>query len=254
VVTLLGAANSAPRMFVVLTGVNILIYSILLMKNYSSRIVRHLTVLSLAALGFGLVGLRHTPMPFDVSVTECVWAAAVVYVCYWICVSRDPKLGIVGAVLVWIATVNLSFEYSRGLNAAVQCSFLFLLLHSLLWRDEAHPGARSARVLACCLWSFHSILFICADSPHSTLILSTGSTLLLVACMVIRFVRGQWPPLVLPIVAAAVLFVSQGNRLTGSAESIPVGLWVVAGSFVLFAAGTALALAKSRSQSPPGHS
>ena len=34
------------------------------------------------------------------------------------------------------------------------------MLHSLLWKDEPHPGARGGRIFACTVWMLHSLLVV----------------------------------------------------------------------------------------------
>ena len=250
VVTLVAALNSAPKMFLVFTGFNILIFAALLLKNPSSRSLRHLTVLSVVALGLGFLGWHPVRMPWNLNILQCVWIAIVVYACNWICLSRNPNFGIVGGVLVWIATDSLSLNNSMGPNSAIQAGLLFLLLHSLLWKDEAHQGAKVVRTLGCCLWLLHSIVLASIGIPHGAAILSASATLLLIPCVVFRLIRGSWPPVILMSTAAIVLLSSQGSQVSGPAQSVPVGLWVVAGSFMLFAIGTILALTRSRWHPP----
>ncbi len=244
-VTLLAAINSAPHMFLILTGLNILAYAILLLKESSSLTLWHLTVLSLGALGLGFINLHPMRLPLDLNATQCLWAVALAYVCYWICVSRHPKLGIFGAILVWLTALRISERYVEVPHLALQAGIIFLLLHSLLWTDQAHP-AKGARIFGCCLWLLHSLILVPLALPHGTLILSVGAVLVLASCIISKFIRSHWPPLILPCVATVVLFTAPGSHLAEPAQSVPIGLWVVAGSFMLFVIGTILALTKSK--------
>ena len=70
------------------------------------------------------------------------------------------------------------------------------------------------------------------------MIVSTGAGTILAACGMLKLVPGHWPPLILPIAAVIALLMHPANLAVIKAQSTPIGLWVVAGSFVLFAIGT----------------
>jgi hypothetical protein len=244
-ITLIAAINSAPRMFLALTGLNLAAYAFLLWRNRSSRSLRHLAFLSLAALTWGFVIWLPIRLPWGMSSGECVLLFGLLYACYWIGLSRNPQLGVLGAVMIGSATNMLVGPYFDGSQLAVQAGVLFLLLHSLLWADEAHPGVKGVRILAGVLWMLHSLHLALMAAPHNVLILSTGAVLILAPCVVLRYARGQWPPRVLPLAATTVLLLHPGIYLITIGQSIPLGLWVVAGSFVLFALGTVLAVRRA---------
>ena len=74
--------------------------------------------------------------------------------------------------------------------------------------------------------------------------------IVLAACVCVRFVRGNWPPAILLIAAGVVLLLRPIDYAALRAQSAPTGLWVLAGSFLLFALGTLLALNRSKWSHP----
>jgi hypothetical protein len=127
---------------------------------------------------------------------------------------------------------------------------IFLMLHSLLWNDQAHEGAKGARVFAAGLWIAHSLFLVSTNWPHGAAVLSTESGLVVAACALHKLVRGHWPPAILPAAAGIVLLMHPGTSAVVKAQSAPLGLWVVAGSFLLFAVGTLFALTRSARSAP----
>jgi hypothetical protein len=76
--------------------------------------------------------------------------------------------------------------------------------------------------------------------------LFAGAIVVLAGSTLSRILSGRWPPIGLLAVAFVILSISPGKRLLGPGQSIPLGLWVIAGSFALFAVGTMLALTRSK--------
>ena len=230
-----------------LTGLNALLYGAIFLRNRSSHLAFHLTLLSLAVLGLGVLKQFEAHLPPNVTVAKCILAFAMAYSGYWIVLSRQPKLGVLGAIIIGVGAELLFANYFEWPHFAVQVALIFLMLHSLLWDDQAHEGAKGARVFAACLWIAHSLFLVSTKWPHGAAVLATEASLLVAACVVHKFACGHWPPTILPVAAGIVLLMHPGNSAAVAAQSTPVGLWVVAGSFLLFAAGTLFALARSRS-------
>ncbi|MDB6121063.1 MAG: hypothetical protein JWQ71_56 [Pedosphaera sp.] len=246
IVTLLPGARMGVFLFLIVTGLNILLYAFLFRKQRTNKLAFHLMLLSLAELGLGFVKQFESHLPLELTAGKCVLAFIAAYACFWIIVSRHPKFGIAGAIIVGITTGVAFSDYFESPNFAIQSALFFLMLHSLLWKDEAHPGARGGRIFACTVWILHSLLVVSINSPHAGVIVSTGAATILAICTLLKLIHGQWPPLVLPISAAIALLIHPSIFVITKAQSTPIGLWVVAGSFVLFAIGTLLALTKSK--------
>jgi hypothetical protein len=237
-------------MFVALTSLNILAYASLCLKQRSNRLALHLAILSFATLALGGVKHFEPQLPPDLTAANCLIAFITAYIGYWIVISRQPKLAILGAIIVGSGVGTFLDRYDQAPNVAIQCAFLFLLLHSLLWQDAAHPSARGARIFASVLWLLHSLFLVSMSWPHSGAIISTAAAIVLSTCAMLKLIQGQWPPLTLPITAGIILLLHPATHTAIKAQSIPIGPWVVAGSFLLFAIGTALALTKSKWNRP----
>src|SRR5262249_16787106 len=149
--------DSTLHLFLLLGGLNVTIYVLLFMRERTSRLLMHLAGLSAAAMGLGLVRLYETHLPAGFSAGQSVAVFILAYACYLIGVSKDPKLGVFGATVVGVAASSQFANYFEGPHFGIQTGLLFLLLHSLLWNDEAHPGAKGSRTFACCLWVLHSL-------------------------------------------------------------------------------------------------
>jgi hypothetical protein len=249
-VTLVPAVESRLAMFEWLTGLNALLYGVIFLKGRSNRMAFHLMLLSLAALGLGVIKYFEAHLPPNVTVAKCILAFAMAYAGYWIVLSRQPKLGAMGAVIIGVGAALLFENSFEGPHFAVQAALIFLMLHSLLWNDDAHEGAKGARVFAACLWIAHSLFLVSTKWPHGAAVLSAEAGLVVAAAALLKLVRGQWPPAILPAAAGIVLLMHPGNSAVIKAQSAPVGLWVVAGSFLLFAAGTLFALNRSARSAP----
>jgi hypothetical protein len=246
VVTLLPGARIGHVLFPIVTGLNILLYAFIRLKDRTNKMAFHLMLLSMAGLALGFVKQFEAQLPPGLTAEKCVLAFIIAYLCCWIIASRNLKLGIAGAMLVGISTAAICGEYLDTSPFAIQSALLFLLLHSLLWNDEAHPGARGGRIFACTVWMLHSLVLVSINSPHAGVILSTGAAMILALCTILKLVQGAWPPVVLPVFAGIVLLMHPASLAVIKAQTTPTGLWVVAGSFVLFGIGTALALTKSK--------
>src|SRR5581483_4672761 len=86
-----------------------------------------------------------------------------IYLLLYIGMSRDPKAGMLGCVLVALAVI-LGFSQHNGVfHWAVQSGLVFLLLHSLRWEDSEHEGARAVRILAAVLWMAHALIWVHND-------------------------------------------------------------------------------------------
>lgn len=165
---------------------------------------------------------------------------------YWIARSRNPKAGVFGGLIVAFSVLTFVSDREVGLGLSVQCGLAFLLLHSLRWVDEGHPGAGAARNLACLFWFGHALLMVHWHWPRANeIVLATGGVML-GAAILARLLKGGWRPVGLPVAAILVLLTPPGDFAAGKLQTTPAGLLAVAGSFLLFALGTAVALTKPR--------
>jgi hypothetical protein len=244
--TLIPVVYTAPGMFLILTTFNILIFGLLLLRERRNRVLLNLLVISFAALALGLVESFERALPPSFSVDHCALCFVAAYAAWWILISRNPKLGVLGGMIVGISVGGILDGHEAGMSLGVQAGLLFLLLHSLLWNDAAHHGARGARIFGCILWLGHSLLLVLSQRPYAGATLFIDAGLVLAACAVFKIVTGKLPPVVLTATALIVLLMHPGGAVAVKAQYAPAGPAVILGSFLLFAVGTVLALTKSR--------
>jgi hypothetical protein len=127
---------------------------------------------------------------------------------------------------------------------AVQIGIVFLLLHSLRWRDIEHTGAMMFRILASALWIGHAVLWThTTGRPWMPGLLAAT---VLVIYIVARVVRGYWSARVVPLAALLVILAGPAEFTGNKLETFPTGLLAIIGSFLLFAVGTVAALTRHR--------
>jgi hypothetical protein len=126
----------------------------------------------------------------------------------------------------------------------VQSGLVFLLLHSLRWDDSNQEGARVVRISAAVLWTLHAVIWFRSDATLWMPCISGGPVL--AAYLITQFLRGRWDTFILPAASILTILSGPGNYLIDRLHSAPTGLLAMAGSFVLFALGTAVALTKHR--------
>jgi hypothetical protein len=242
-VTLVAATHSGNKTFFTLTALNFGIYAGISLLGRDRRVAWHLLFASGVLLLAGMPELwRHFLLP-RFNPETCIVAGLAAYLLLRAALSRDPKHGILGGVLVTLAIV-LTGNSTDTLHWALQSGLLFLLLHSFLWDDSMHSGANVVRVMAALFWTAQSFVWMHFDGEPWVGCVS--SAVVLGAYGLARFLRGRWDPFILPITAILVLFSGPGNAFAGKVHSTPIGPLAVIGSFLLFALGTVAALTKHR--------
>jgi len=162
--------------------------------------------------------------------------------------SRNPYLGFLGGMAAAAGMVGLVDSTPRGLHMGVQVGCVFLLLHSLRWADFRDRSLIVLRALVGTCWMTHSLLWAHFGQPGSVLLLS-GGTVLGIWLLVRRlgWARGIWS---LGAMAGVVVVSSPLDAAGRWMAAAPAGLLAVAGSFALFAIGTAAAFHRHRWQPP----
>ena len=158
--------------------------------------------------------------------------------------SRNPKLGFLGACAAAAGVGGFVGLNWSGVNWAVQTGCVFLLLHSLRWLDWREASLPVARGLTAVVWVLDS--FAWAHNGGPGLSLAALGLLVLAAWAVahyLRLVHGLW----LVGVAGLLVLVSSPLDAAGTwMVAAPAGLLAVMGSLLLFAIGTTTALTKHR--------
>ena len=158
--------------------------------------------------------------------------------------SRNPKLGFLGACAAAAGVGGFVGLEWRGFNWAVQAGCVFLLLHSLRWLDWREKSLPVARGLTAAVWVIDS--FAWAHTGGPSIALGALGLVVFIAWVVARqlqLMRGLW----LVGVAGLLVLVSRPLDAAGVwVMAAPAGLLAVMGSLVLFGMGTAAALTKHR--------
>jgi hypothetical protein len=158
--------------------------------------------------------------------------------------SRNPRVGIFGSMVVAISVLVFSHEHAGAVHWAIQSGLVFLVLHSLRWMDAEQPGAHAVRTMALALWVTHTVIWVRSDAAMWLPCIPGG--IVICAYLMTRLLRGRWDLLLLPAASLLVVLSGPGNFLITAAQSAPGGLLAVIGSFLLFALGTGAALTKHR--------
>ncbi|HYG22048.1 MAG TPA: hypothetical protein VEH04_04635 [Verrucomicrobiae bacterium] len=236
------AGGGDVEVLMVLAGANAVVYAAFWMRR-DARFVRHLLFASLVMLGaclpsnsFGTLPRFDRPMLLSLAV-GC-------YLVLWTALSRQPKAGVLGALLCAISAMFCGRDVAGIQHVALQLALVFLLVHSVRWDDMLHDGARAVRTVAAILWVAHALVWVHAGA--SGWMTCTFSIVVVIACAVVRIFRGRWEFQILLTSAVLVGLAGPGHVLVGVMRSAPGGMLAILGSFLLFAIGTGAALIKHR--------
>ena len=243
-VTLAAACATGSNVFFSLNLVNLFVFAWLVWNERGHRLALHLGMLSFACV------IAAVPAPpfqliagwFDRS--DLIVLAGLAYVIVATLLTRNPKAAIAGGIAAAIAGGVLRGHHGDVWNWAAQAGIVFFLLHSLRWRDHEHQGASVVRIIIAVCWLVHSVAWVRDDAALWQSLATAGAVL--VMCGLRGVVFQRWTPLVVPGMAAVVALCGPINFLLLKLQSTPVGVLAIIGSFLLLAAGTALALTKHR--------
>lgn len=244
--TLFATPQPEKAVFLALTVLNASIFvSIYLRRRVPLAL--HLALISMAAVVGGLPAEWARALTPQFDRETCVAGAAVIYLLICTALSRDPKLGILGALAAAIS-VGIAAQHSDAVHWAVQIGLVFLLIHSLRWVDSEVQGASALRWLAALAWIAHSVVW--------THVYNAGwrvgliAVAVLAAWFIFRCIRGKWGSLAILLASSAVMLSAPSHAAVVQLQSTPAGLLAVIASFVLFGLGTLGAVTKHRWSAP----
>lgn len=234
----------STKAFFALTLLNIAIYAMLASRHRENRFVRHLALLSLAMLVAGLPETWGIKLVSNFTREKSLGIAAAGYFLLGAVRSSDPRIAILGAIVSAITALIAGGGEQSALHWAVQIALVFLLLHSLRWRDFEHAGTPMLRILASAFWLVHAVIWThTTGRPWMPCVLAVT---VLAFYLFARVVRRNWSSPVIPLAASLVILAGPaeigGNKLL----IIPIGLLAVIASFLLFGIGTLAALTRHR--------
>jgi hypothetical protein len=221
------------------------IYGAMYFFNRDVRlVVRHLLFASmvLSVCGMPLEWIHFLTPKFNR--LDYIGAGFAVYSMLYAVLSRSPKVGILGSVLVLGIVAVLFSRHDAAIHWAVQSGLAFLLLHSLRWQDSEHQGAAAVRAMAATLWVLHAVIWVRLGDVLWMPCIPGG--IVLAAYVLKQLLRGRWDQFILPAASILTVLSGPGNYLIERMQTAPGGLLAVIGSFLLFALGTAVALTKHR--------
>jgi len=238
---LAAASENGTKIFFTLTALNAVIYAAMSLRHRESHFPRHLLFASIVLMVCGLPSEWLAP---HIGRGMLIGLGVGMYLLLYIGMSRNPKTGILGSVLVALTVATVFSRHNAAVHWALQSGLVFLLLHSLRWEDDEHQGARAVRNLAGILWMLHALAWVRSDV--ALWIPCIPGVLVLAAYLVTQFLRGRWDTFILPAASILTVLAGPGNYLVQRLNAAPTGLLAMIGSFLLFALGTAAALTKDR--------
>lgn len=248
VATLLATNENGVDICFWLNAINLVAYAGVRWRERGHQPAMHCALLSLAAMIAALPAWMLPVLPTQMSRSDLVVAAILFYVLVAVLLSRNPKSALGGALAAAIAAGACRGHEEDAWHWAAQAGVVFLLLHSLRWRDHEHPGANGLRVFMAGGWWLHSLLWIYDGADAWQPMAFAGLVLLVCWSRASLFVR--WSPQVVPGAALGIAFSSPVNLAVQTVHNTPTGIIAVMVSLMLFVAGTALAVSKQHWHRP----
>ena len=240
-----GAAGAGQnQVFLVLSLLNAVGFASVVFVERGNRVALHLLLISLAAAVASLPHEWTRPTAMEFSREKFVGMAVLAYLLLRTALSRNPKVGLLGAFAAAVAGRWLGESATNAFHWAAEAGLVFYLLHSLRWRDYEQPGAAGARGFISVLWVAQALMWV-RDGAIFWHPLALAGVVLFVWWFR-GFVFRIWSPVVVPFAAASVALCSPANFACVKLQTAPVGVIAIVASFLLFAAGTAAALTKHR--------
>ncbi|MFN7138931.1 MAG: hypothetical protein ACK4UN_06310 [Limisphaerales bacterium] len=244
-VPLMAAFLGEWTMFLVLTGLNAILFGYFTVRE-QSKVAFHLLLLSGAMMLAGLPRSLFEGMQVDVSRSQIIWAAVLGYLVFRSVLSRNPRLGILGALITGVAGVILFRNSGYPADIGGQMAILFLMVHSLRWIDVGHEGAKGLRIVLGVTWIAHSLIWLGRGGDVSLYVVLSFALVVIGLYALVKLIFGFWGSRVVICSALLVLACKPLLFLCGLVKDAPVGVLALGVSFALFGLGTAAALVKNR--------
>lgn len=242
---LLAATASDTTLFLVLTTANFVALGLLSVRHRDEPMLEQLALVSGFALVAGLpAAWGHAYVP-DFSRTKLIQLAIAGFALLQATRSTSLKHGVLGAILVGLGTPVLFTKLDSVEPFALNNALLYLLLHSFRWRDTQWCSAHAVRFAVGLIWLPHSIVWLRICGPEVMSTITLGALLVLGFGLLFHLLASPPPRFVLGCAVANLAFVPT-NWLYDLLRITPSGHLVVLASFLLFGAGTALALLRAR--------
>ena len=243
-------AIGSKHIFLFFSGLNLLIYSLLLIRNAGNflALTRLLGAITIFSVGLPAPWISYI-LP---EVGRSEWAMVSAAVCFFglIFRFRDPRIAILGT----LALIGICCYFAPDVSRyAVQAALVSLLVHSLRWDDKTHKGAMTLRFLAVTLWCLLSCSWLVNSVQPERLLVNSAAGALLIIYLLRALIYRRWNHRLIPIGASLVLLLEPTTVLASWLNGETPGMLAVASSFLLFALGSIAAFSKPKWW-PPGPS
>jgi hypothetical protein len=241
-------AIEKERILLLFSGLNLLIYGLLLIRKERNflALTRLLGSIAIFCGGLPAPWISYT-LP---GVSRPEWIALSAVGCFfWVIFRfRDPRIAMFGT----LSLVGLCCHFAPDLSHyAVQVALASLLAHSLCWDDQAHKGAATLRFLAGVIWSVVSYSWVINSVRPERLLIDSAAGALLIVYLFQVIRSGRWKHRIVPISASFVLLSEPATILGSWLNGETPGMLAVVASFLLFALGSIAAFSKPKWW-PPG--
>ncbi len=237
------APESGHPTFLLLTSLNLAAYGGLWLYKRDHRIAGHLLFASALMLVAGLPEAWLHAINLGMTSSRAVALGLVAYLLYWTMCLRDPKLAVLGSLVLGCSVMSLLGSHANAMHWAFQSGFVFMLVHSLLWNDGKHRGANAVRTWVGVAWVAESFLWMSSSGAKFWMPGISGA-IVLGSYFMAQIFRQKHLHLIVPAASVLVILSGPANAAAVGMLSMPIGLLAVIGSFSLFGFGTAAALTR----------
>ena len=235
------------RLFTLLVGATHLAYVVLWLRTADTwplrSAVKHLALGSLALIVAGMPEDWGRAILPAFSRSRCIALAGSFFALIHAMRSCRPDIGLAGALALAVGMALEGGRFAAGFHTVAQVSLVFLLLHSLRWRDHEHPGSGVLRWLAASAWMADAGVWTRELRWEGILTVGAAAMIVLAAWLLFWWLRKERRSVALPVAALVVLSSGPANWLMRHGSD---GLLALLGSLVLFAAGIVVAWTRHR--------
>jgi len=233
-VPLLSTSPGGRETFLILAALNLAGYGTVSLQDRSNRLARHLVVAAALLLVAGLpagwlpaiaTGSAQVPaLGPGLAQIKCVAAGLMAYVILWTALRRSPQSALIGSIFFSAALMWVFRHHPGAGHWAIQSGFVFLLLHSLRWKDGEHPAGNLVRLTAGLTWVIQSVVWMNADTGRFWMPFIPGA-IVLGTCFACQLYRFEWEKTAVPVAAFLVMLsgpscgIVEGVRLAPQACS-----------------------------------
>lgn len=238
----LGLADGQAPLVLALAAFNAAAYGIAYVRR-DGREAYHLLLISLATVVAALPDRLGEMLFADYHRAQWVLAAVIGYGIGRAMLSSQPIAGVGGAIAT---AFSVNYLFSRLPDAGqltIAAYLVFVLIHSLCWRDQDYAYAAALRWAAAGAWVLQTAFWVLNAGATVGWTVVGLAGLVLLSYGVTYLIDRRWASKVIPGAALMVLFLPPGKMIAGAT---PAGLLAIGLAFVLCGIGTFFALRQDR--------